>query len=243
MSYILDALRKADADRERGHVPSIHAQTVLPGAAPVGTARGPRVGLWIALAVLLLVTAVGLTWWLVSGSGPRDVPPIAAAARPTPTPAAAMPAPAPVPPTTASAEAPKAAAPAAAASPAATHTAAPKPKPKLAAPPATAKTQTPATAAEALPTPGQAAVAPAGTGPHAGKIYAMTELPDDIRRQLPAVSVGGSMYSPVAANRILIVNGQVLHEGDRVTPEVVLEQVRVKAAVLSFKGYRYLVSF
>ena len=51
------------------------------------------------------------------------------------------------------------------------------------------------------------------------------------------------MYSPVAANRILIVNGQVLHEGERIAPDVVLEQVRVKAAVLSFKGYRYLVNF
>jgi len=240
MSYILDALRKADADRERGHVPSIHAQTVLPGAAPIGAARAPRIGLWIALGVLLLVTAVGLTWWLVGGSAQRDVAPTNAAARPAPAPAAATPAPAPVPATTAaSAEAPKAAA----ASTPAAHAAAPKPRPKPAAPPATTpavKTQTPVIATDGVPTPSQP---PAATGPHSGKIYAMTELPDDIRRQLPPISVGGSMYSPVPANRILIVNGQVLHEGDRVTPDVVLEQVRVKAAVLSFKGYRYLVSF
>ena len=240
MSYILDALRKADADRERGHVPNIHAQTVLPGAAPVGAVRGPRIGLWIALAVLLLVTAVGLTWWLVGGSAQRDVPPSAAALRPAPVPAAATPMPVPVPPTTAaSAEAPKAAA----VSTPATHAAAPKPKPKPAAPPAAtaaAKAQTPPTATDGVQAPSQT---PAAAGPHTGKIYAMTELPEDIRRQLPPISVGGSMYSPVPANRILIVNGQVLHEGDRVTPDVVLEQVRVKAAVLSFKGYRYLVSF
>jgi len=242
MSYILDALRKADADRERGHVPNIHAQTVLPGAAPVGAARGPRIGLWIALGALLLVTAVGLTWWLVGGSAQRDLPPSAAAARPAPTPAAAMPAPVPM--TAASADAPKAAAPAAASTPAA-HAATPKPKPKPAAVPAAAlpKTPTPATATDASPTPAQIPGAATTTGPHAGKIYAIAELPEDIRRQLPPVSVGGSMYSPVPANRILIVNGQVLHEGERVTPEVVLEQVRVKAAVLNFKGYRYLVNF
>ena len=28
MSYILDALKKADAERERGHVPGLHTQTL-----------------------------------------------------------------------------------------------------------------------------------------------------------------------------------------------------------------------
>ena len=42
MSYILDALRRADAERERGTVPSLHTQQfgVLPGddEAPPGRA-------------------------------------------------------------------------------------------------------------------------------------------------------------------------------------------------------------
>jgi general secretion pathway protein B len=51
------------------------------------------------------------------------------------------------------------------------------------------------------------------------------------------------MYSPVRANRLLIVNGQVAHEGDTVAPGVVLEQLRVKNAVLSFRGYQYMLPF
>ena len=45
------------------------------------------------------------------------------------------------------------------------------------------------------------------------------------------------------ANRILIINGQVLHEGDRIAPELVLEQIRLKAAVLAFKGFRYEITY
>ena len=75
------------------------------------------------------------------------------------------------------------------------------------------------------------------------RIYAASELPDDIRRQLPALAVGGSMYSPSAKDRIVIINGQVLHEGDRISPDIVVERIRLKAAVLAFKGYRYLLAF
>jgi general secretion pathway protein B len=75
------------------------------------------------------------------------------------------------------------------------------------------------------------------------RVYAMNELPDDIRRQLPGLSVGGSMYSTTPASRLVIVNGQVLHEGDRLTPELVLQQIRLKTAVFAFKGYRFTITF
>jgi general secretion pathway protein B len=75
------------------------------------------------------------------------------------------------------------------------------------------------------------------------RVYAINELPDDIRRQLPALSVGGSMYSPVAANRLVIINGQVLHEGERITPELVVQQIKLKAAVLAFRSYRFAITF
>lgn len=71
----------------------------------------------------------------------------------------------------------------------------------------------------------------------------MDELPEDVRRQLPNFSINGSKYSDTPASRILIINGQVFHEGDRLTPELTLEQIKVKAAVLRFRGYRYSMTF
>jgi general secretion pathway protein B len=57
------------------------------------------------------------------------------------------------------------------------------------------------------------------------------------------LAVGGSMYSPRPADRILIINGQVLHEGDKVAPDLALQQIRVKTAVMNFRGYRYTIDF
>jgi general secretion pathway protein B len=77
----------------------------------------------------------------------------------------------------------------------------------------------------------------------AARIPTANELPEDIQRGLPTLVVGGASYSQNAENRMLIVNGQVLREGDKVAPEVTLEQIRLKEAVLSTKGYRYRIAY
>jgi general secretion pathway protein B len=41
----------------------------------------------------------------------------------------------------------------------------------------------------------------------------LADLPEDIRRTVPKLVVSGSVYSSNPAQRILIVNGQVLNEG------------------------------
>jgi general secretion pathway protein B len=107
--------------------------------------------------------------------------------------------------------------------------------------PATPVPAVPSAAALARPDAKPAAAAASASGET--RIYALAELPDEIRRQLPALSVGGSAYSKRAADRILIVNGQVLHEGDKVAPELVLQQIKLRAAVLAFKGYRYEIAY
>ena len=67
----------------------------------------------------------------------------------------------------------------------------------------------------------------------------MSELPDELRRQLPPLVIGGSVYSPQAAKRMVIVNGQVFQEGATLAPELLLEQVRPKTAVFSIRGQRF----
>ena len=225
MSYILDALRKAEAERERGHVPSIHAQPAFAGAQPSSAPARSR--LWMVLlgVGVLIALIFGLAFYLLLGRSPTSevVAPVAAGPVTAPTPAP-MPAPAPV----ASMAVP-------AVIPPPVQAAAPStPRPRPAPVAAAAK---PAAAAVVAVSP-----VPAASNPDE-RIYAASELPDDIRRQLPALAVGGSMYSPSAKDRIVIINGQVLHEGDRVAPELVVERIRLKAAVLAFKGYRYLLAF
>jgi len=64
-----------------------------------------------------------------------------------------------------------------------------------------------------------------------------------VRAQLPKLAVAGSVYSETPAARMIILNGQVFHEGEKPAPDTVLEQIRLKSAILNFRGQRYEISF
>lgn len=216
MSYILDALRKADAERERGSVPGIHAQPLAGGSAPPVPRRAPWPWPWIGAGSLALLLVLALGWFM--SRSPGD------AAAPRPAPVAAAPA---VPPS------------------AAAPVAAPRPvPPKEEALPVIRQTRPAPPPTHVDPPLARADGRPAASSAQGdARVYALAELPEEIRRQLPKVSVGGSAYSKKAADRILIVNGQVLHEGDRITPDLVLQQIKLRAAVLAFKGFRYEIAY
>lgn len=228
MSYILDALRRADAEREQGAVPSLHSKPVPPALADAdeGEARGgvPLVG-WATMAGSALVGAV-LVWFFVGRSDAPE-PPSQPAVAAQPAPMVAAPAPMA---TTAAPVPPPAIPPAT--TPINTLPSPPTPAPmQRAAPELRTASAKPATKASA-PAVDENAVIPS-----------MSELPDDVRRQLPQLSVSGATYSKTASSRMLILNGQIFHEGDKVANDLVLEQIRLKSAVLSFRGTRYSISY
>lgn len=246
MSYILDALRRADSERERGGVPSLHSRQVPAGLADddegEAPARSARL-LWSVVAGLSLTVLAVVAWLLMGRESPRPEPaPVSLAMAPAatatvPAQAAVTPAPMPTPP-----PAPSIAAP----SPVPAAMPAPGPTPRRAAPEPAAATPTAVQEApRALPTPKPVAKVQKRAEPDEADapVPTVAELPDDVRRQLPQLSVSGASYSKNAASRMLILNGQVFREGDKVANDLVLEQIRLKSAVLSYKGQRYGISF
>jgi len=254
MSYILEALKRADAERDRGAVPTLHSHALPP--APAAPARMPVANWVAAIAVLALVVGAAL-WWTL-GRQPAAVvlsPAVPAANVAVAPPAVAMlptPLPVPAPPPVATTQTTR---PAAAATPRKT-TETPRPAPATkpeakardvaqtapttpAAPAATAPRGTAATAA----TPPASAPASAGAPSTQGVIYNVSELPDDIRSQLPKLNISGATYSAQAAYRMLIVNGQVLHEKDEPAPGLTVDTIRQNDVVLRYKGYRYSVGY
>ncbi|HEY2558319.1 MAG TPA: general secretion pathway protein GspB [Caldimonas sp.] len=237
MSYILDALRRADAERERGAVPSLQSQQhafVDDDAAPAARSRAL---VWaVAGLAVALVAAVA---WNLFGSSPRA--PARPSAEGAVAPAVAVPpvllptTPVATPPGTVIATPPEAA-------PATVEAA-----PKITAAPRSARPRTEPKRTADRRGEGNGA-APAGepnAAPAGGdvRIYKQAELPEDIRRDLPKLVIGGASYSGDAASRMVMINGQVFHEGDRLAPQLVLERIKLKSAVLSYKGYRYEVTF
>lgn len=227
MSYILDALRRADAERERerGGVPGLHTQALpAPGPEPASSRTLPGWA-WGAIgAAAGLLVALGA--WLGLRTPPAAAPPAvskpAAPAAATPiaaTPIAAAPIAAP-----------------AAAVPASVVPAAPAVTSPPVAPAAAAMPRR-ATAIEAPPR--SAAPASAGASP----VLPFDRLPEDVRRQLPRLAVDGSVYSEQHAQRILIIGGQLFHEGDAVAPGVVLERIEPKSATFRWHDWRYSIAY
>src|SRR5690606_25940677 len=89
-----------------------------------------------------------------------------------------------------------------------------------------------------------AAAAPApASAPEPARILAFADLPAAVRSELPKLAISGGVHSENAAQRMLIVGGQVVNEGAELAPGVVLEQIRPRTAVLRYKDYRYSVSY
>jgi general secretion pathway protein B len=75
------------------------------------------------------------------------------------------------------------------------------------------------------------------------KIGTVQDLPANIQRELPQVSVNGYIYAKNPLDRSVLINKRLLHEGDTIAPDLLLEKMTPKGAILNFKGYRYRISF
>ncbi|MFC4931914.1 general secretion pathway protein GspB [Massilia sp. GCM10023247] len=270
MSYILEALKKAQAERQLGHAPDIH--TPAPAALPASAARTRRLPLWIGLGTGLLVAAVaGVLAWRSNAPAPAGTAPAVPAqadrgspvAPPAPPLAAAPTAPAVVPdqPEAAPAAPPLARKKEPAAEPApAVAKAAPPPRPAQPPRPAPPPRRAPAPAVAVAETPPQAVYlpapapaparaaepAPAARAPDPlaeESLRTLQQLPESVQREVPKVAVGGYIYSPNPADRLLLVDKMLRREGEELAPGLVLERLMPKYAVMNYRGTRYRVAY
>lgn len=229
MSYILDALRKADAQRERDPSRGIHAQPAAGLPAPPGRRAPPG---WWGAAALALVGA-GAAYVLLqrptTPPPPPTLPVTGFVKLETPTPVVQVatelhpPAPPPLP------------TPAQRAPVKSTTT-------TLKGPPAVAAADAAAAAAPAASASTAAAPAavPAST---ADRILNVADLPAALQGELPRLAISGGVHSENAAQRLLVVGGQLKSEGAELAPGLVLEQIRPRTAVLRYKGFRYSLPY
>lgn len=238
MSFILDALKKSESDRQRQSGPALFEVKVAPPRT--------RLPLWaIAIALLLAVNVLIVAWMLLRHPAAR-----AETAAPTGLPAGggAMPAVAgsavPVPAPTALTSTPVATAPV------------PQTSAPLSSAPAAAGTGTPTT----LPPPAatgteeQSAedLAPAtepAPAPGAGHVRRDTadgvplyqEISVAPGARLPQLRLDLHVYAARPQDRFVMINMHKLREGDSLPEGVRLESVTPEGAVLSYNGSRFLL--
>ncbi|GAB3257509.1 general secretion pathway protein GspB [Chitinimonas naiadis] len=226
MSYILDALQKAEQERQRGAVPTLQTPVSSQPERPV-----PAYWAYGLLAAVLLAAGVLIGWW-------QPWRPAAAASQ------AVTPA---IPQTVVAATPP---APAAQAVPAA-QTAEPVMPPVAAvappaAPPVALPLPAPAQSPQGSPVASPKAAEPKPVPPSrepavsaSEETMALESLPPAIRQGIPAMTVLVHSYSSQRKDRMVIVNNKPLHEGDSLVAGLRLEEITSEGMIYSYKGYRF----
>jgi general secretion pathway protein B len=266
MSFILDALKKSESDRQRQNGPALFEVRVAPPRT--------RLPLWAIAVALLLVVNLGIVMWLLlrhqthvdapaAGTGPPTAaaqasgqPAVAGAATSVPVVATSAPA------------GGGAATPAlAAASGSAAGGAAASTTP--AAPAATPAAATPAAAAPAAAAPaaaatgqGSASGAPDSSSP---EDYAPAEEPSSaglanhVRRgtasgvplyqdvsatpgtQIPQLRLDLHVFAARPQDRFVMINMHKLREGDALPEGVRVDSITPEGAILSYNGSKFLL--
>lgn len=67
----------------------------------------------------------------------------------------------------------------------------------------------------------------------------ISELPSDIRSEIPRISFDGHVYSGKREQRSVMINGRKMQEGEMVSADLKLEQITSNGAVFGFKEYRF----
>ncbi len=126
-------------------------------------------------------------------------------------------------------------------------------RPRPSTQPAARSTPAPASVAAAspeavyLPAPAARAPDPAPVArapqPVEENLRTLQQLPEAIQREVPRVSVGGYIYSPNPADRLLLVDKMLRREGEELAPGLVLERLMPKYAVMNYRGTRYRVAY
>lgn len=226
MSYILDALRKAEAERRIGASGATQASMVL-GVPLEHASRRPSRSWWLAVPAVAVAAAAGVWFGAYQAKAPVVAKIAATAAAAPPLQAAA-----PIPdkaPATAEKSAP--------AMPAAAQEAAsPTPPPRESIKPRAAGKKPHVAGVERKPAPQPAAV-------QEQPVPSLRELPEHIQREIPPLAIGGYLYSGNKADRTVLINTRLLREGDEVAPGLRLERLMPNGMVLNFKGYRYRTSY
>lgn len=218
MSLILEALRKSEADRRRGETPNVHLEL---SPSPEVRRRGiPTWGWWMVAAV---IGATG--WWLFHGKTSPAAPGVApfavstSLARHHIDQAGALPSvrhltPPPM------------------------HATAPTPTPKMTANPRTTLPSLPGDLPLVSHTVAPVAIAPSTpTSSADSTVLHLSDLTIDERRGLPPMKLSMHMWNQDPTQRFVILDGNRLHEGDRIG-EAIVTAITADGVILDWNGRR-----
>jgi general secretion pathway protein B len=71
-------------------------------------------------------------------------------------------------------------------------------------------------------------------------VLTLGELPAAIRQEMPAILIAFHQYSNIPADRRVMINNTVLRQNEYIAPGLRLEQITPDGVVISYQGYRFM---
>lgn len=192
MSYILDALKKSDRERQKGKVPGLNSIHDPHPSSPGNQSSYPIKFIFTTIGIILLLSISALSWyWMKDSSNPAESSPAIVESvvernkiPPPPTPVIRT-----------------------------------SPK-KLILPPS-------------QPAPPQ--------NQDLSIIPGIEDLPPASQNSIPNLQLAGHTYSETPEKRIIIINNNILREGDWVDDNIKLIEITWTGVTLDYKGERFTV--
>jgi general secretion pathway protein B len=204
MSYILEALKKSDKERQREEIPDLQADHSLPHGKR--QARKPPVLPLLGAMVLVLGSIGTLLWWQSSND---KIPQLTGGSKVIPTPLPAV-------------QVPKSGPPEVSRQPVEPLSAA-----KVQVMEEAVNEEVAEIVKESTPV-----AAPKTFEQDPAVVPLLEELPPQVRSAIPELSFAGHVYADEAQQRLIIINNRILREGDMISNGLLLERIAPDGVVL-----------
>jgi len=70
-------------------------------------------------------------------------------------------------------------------------------------------------------------------------VYDIKDLPSSIQRSLPSIAISVSLYSDEPDSRMAKINGAMIREGEYLTGGLKVEQITLDGVIFSYQNYRF----
>jgi general secretion pathway protein B len=73
------------------------------------------------------------------------------------------------------------------------------------------------------------------------EILELNELPAEVRKKIPDISINGHIYSSNSSSRLTNINGSLVREGDTVTGKLKVNEITMTGVIFDYDGLRFRV--
>jgi len=71
------------------------------------------------------------------------------------------------------------------------------------------------------------------------EVLELSQLPLDIRKELPEISIFGHIYSNDPSSRLVNINGSIIREGEKVTSDLKVVEITMNGVIFDYQGIRF----